>query len=49
MLTEHVQEVLSIAEPLVGHAHIAAAGPVVRQGRNGRHLACAHRDVHREI
>ena len=38
---EHVQEVFGVGQALVGLADVAAAGPVVRQRRDGRHLACA--------
>ena len=44
-LTQHVKEVLRVAEPLVGHAHITAARAVVCQSCNGRQFACMHRET----
>ena len=46
---QHVEEVLAVAEALIGRGGVAAAGPVVGQGRNGRNLACAQQPAHDEI
>lgn len=39
---KHVQEVLRVAQALVGWGCIAPACPVVSKGSNGRNLACSH-------